>query len=390
MRRNWAIVLAVMLATVSLAGCMTDEADQDPHAKVMEAAREASQDLDTTEKALEAGYEPAPFCVPGMGVHWANHALLDTELDPSQPEVVLFEPSTSNFTDPDTNRFLGVEYVAVTEDTEHNSSDNVPTLLGQPLDGPMAGHEPGMPWHADLHVYLAEDVESTSDFENERPDTISCPEGTTPPPPGEDGGAQAQVEFDVIPPESVHRTVEASVSWTVENADSVDGTAVHWAEESVEEPSAEAYGNTSEGTEANGTYTAPVSVPGAPNASGTLHLRVHAQVDGEEHWSPEVSVPIEALEANEVTMQNLAYDPAELEVTAPAYVVWTNEGTLDHTVTFEQLNGTEDFELADLAPGEQAGWVFTETGTFEYRCTYHSDDYGGTGMTANVTVTAGE
>jgi hypothetical protein len=29
-----------------------------------------------------------------------------------------------------------------------------PSVLGQTFDGPMAGHNPSMPWHYDLHVWL--------------------------------------------------------------------------------------------------------------------------------------------------------------------------------------------------------------------------------------------
>ncbi len=31
-----------------------------------------------------------------------------------------------------------------------------PTLFGQPFDGPMAGHNPQMPWHYELHVWAWE------------------------------------------------------------------------------------------------------------------------------------------------------------------------------------------------------------------------------------------
>jgi hypothetical protein len=31
-----------------------------------------------------------------------------------------------------------------------------PAVLGQTFDGPMEGHAPGMPWHYDVHVWVAE------------------------------------------------------------------------------------------------------------------------------------------------------------------------------------------------------------------------------------------
>jgi len=142
----------------------------------------AAEELDTVEKAREAGYEVDRFCVPGMGVHWINPGLMDTELDPSQPEALLFEPQTENITDPDEQRFLGIEYIAVTEGTEHNSTETVPTILGVPLHGPMAGHSPDMPWHADLHVYQTPDAAEGEAFPDTL-DSVQCPQGTTPPRP---------------------------------------------------------------------------------------------------------------------------------------------------------------------------------------------------------------
>jgi hypothetical protein len=32
--------------------------------------------------------------------------------------------------------------------------DDRPSLWGRPFDGPMTGHDPGMPVHYDLHVWL--------------------------------------------------------------------------------------------------------------------------------------------------------------------------------------------------------------------------------------------
>lgn len=404
MDRTWAVALAVALLGVSFAGCLEggDGSPDDPHAAIMEAAREAAKDIDTIEEAQAAGYQPDRFCIPGMGVHWINPSLVDTELDPAKPEVVLFEPSTANFTDPDANRFLAVEYLVVTEGTEHNTTATVPELLGQKLVGPMPGHTPEMPWHAELHVYLAEGIESGPDFAESRPGEITCPEGTTPPAPGESPGndtgeepngtaptAEPEVELGSLP-DAVHRRVAANVSWTVANAsEGVEETQLHWAETSVAEPSEGAYGNTSEATLENGAYHAEVTVPGMPDANGTLYLRAHAVVDGTTHWSDEVQVPIEGLQVHEVTMQDVppSYNPSELEVSAPAYVVWSNTGDVNHTVTFEQLNGTQGYELADLGPGQSVGYVFTEPRGYDYRCTYHSTDYS-TGMVGNLTVTS--
>ena len=189
-RTRWGMVLAIGLA-ILLAGC-TQQADQEAelsseerHAEIMDHAEEVSSGIDTVEEAREAGYEPDRFCVPGMGVHWLHQpgqegSSLDAELSEDEPEAILFEPENENFTDPDANRFVGIEYIVFTEGTDMNSTDTKPDFMGAEMEGPMPGHTPEMPWHVDFHVYLAEDVRSTPDFEPTNP-SITCPEGTTPP-----------------------------------------------------------------------------------------------------------------------------------------------------------------------------------------------------------------
>jgi hypothetical protein len=55
------------------------------------AAREVAQDLDTTEKAVAAGFFQATGDVPFMGEHWLNSTYLtDGVFDPSKPEGLLF------------------------------------------------------------------------------------------------------------------------------------------------------------------------------------------------------------------------------------------------------------------------------------------------------------
>lgn len=187
MDRGKITVAVILVGAMALAGCMdqtTDDGDltrAEAHQKIMAKAREVAEDLDTPEEARAAGYEPTPFCVPGMGVHWINHDLLDTELDEDEPEVLLFDPKGSNLSDTSDDEFLAIEYVVVTEGMETNSSDAVPELHGVPFYGPMAGHAPGEPWHAELHVYVADGLESSQDFPQDQPDKITCPRGTTPP-----------------------------------------------------------------------------------------------------------------------------------------------------------------------------------------------------------------
>lgn len=189
---RWRLVLAIAAAMV-FAGCTSgsDELSrEEKHEQIMTKAREVAQDIDTPEEARAAGYVPDKHCIPGMGVHWIHKpgqpdSHVDTELDIENPEVVLFLPDDADLSDTSGDRFLAIEYLVVTEGTEMNSTETKPDLMGVPFDGPMAGHSPQMPWHADFHIYLAEGYESGPDFPAEQPEKIKCPEGTTPPMEGD-------------------------------------------------------------------------------------------------------------------------------------------------------------------------------------------------------------
>lgn len=176
-RAGW---LALLLLTASLTGCtglLASDADE-----LRSAAEEAAAGLDTPRAALEAGYEPTTFCSPDEGVHWIDESRLDDELNPSQPEALLFLPTTQRVesTLADEQRFLGVAYMAPVG--EEATAEELPSVAGIPLDGPKPGHSATMSRHGELHVYLDEELSGQGeDPFPETLDTIDCPQGTTPP-----------------------------------------------------------------------------------------------------------------------------------------------------------------------------------------------------------------
>jgi hypothetical protein len=172
-------LVALVLVTASLAGCVNPLASNAE--EVRSGAEEAARELDSPDAAREAGYEPETFCTPDEGVHWVNEDLLDDELDPSEPEAVLFLPTTESVesTFPDDQRFLGVAYMApVAED------EPAPTVAGVPLEGPKPGLSASMPSFGELHVYLDEQLADETDADDPFPEKvfgIDCPQGTVPP-----------------------------------------------------------------------------------------------------------------------------------------------------------------------------------------------------------------
>jgi hypothetical protein len=113
--------------------------------------------------AIADGFLGAPaFCGESAegatGDHWFRpDRFFDTHLDLQAPELLIYLPSGMGwklgalewhvpvFVD-------GVPYYGVTP-PDPSKVNPPPVLFGRPFDGPMPGHEPGLPWHYDLHVW---------------------------------------------------------------------------------------------------------------------------------------------------------------------------------------------------------------------------------------------
>lgn len=86
----------------------------------------------------------------GMGVHFLNFGLIGAPLDPSKPQVLIYEPRGNELVLAAAEWFVPVEAAGTVR----------PTIFGRELDGPMEGHHPLMPeglHHYDLHVWLWKD-----------------------------------------------------------------------------------------------------------------------------------------------------------------------------------------------------------------------------------------
>jgi hypothetical protein len=103
--------------------------------------------------AEAAGFVPVSACTVsdegGMGVHYLNPARAAQPPNPAKPAILLYAPTTGG-----SLRLLGAEWFQADADQELSTDADRPTLFGQPFNGPMAGHDPMMPVHYDLHVWL--------------------------------------------------------------------------------------------------------------------------------------------------------------------------------------------------------------------------------------------
>lgn len=105
--------------------------------------------------AVQDGFERTNECVEdrrlggGMGYHYVNMDNIGST-DPARPAAVVYEPGKKG----QKRQLVAVEYIVIDRDQNLKTKDDRPTMFGQKFQGPMLGHEPGMPIHYDLHVWL--------------------------------------------------------------------------------------------------------------------------------------------------------------------------------------------------------------------------------------------
>ena len=87
----------------------------------------------------------------------------------------------------------------------------------------------------------------------------------------------------------------------------------------------------------------------------------------------------QAVATDKVTMQNIAFSPADITVKKGTTVTWTNNDAVEHTVTED--DGQTGPSAPPLSQGQSYTFTFNQAGTFHYHCTIHSE------MTGTVTVT---
>ena len=117
--------------------------------------RAATAKYHSLERALADGYsvenEPCVASPDGtMGIHAVKGPLIgDPSIDPLRPEILLYAPGPNGKL-----RLIGVEYFKVDADQNLATDDDRPSVFGLAFDGPMPGHNPVMPVHYDLHVWV--------------------------------------------------------------------------------------------------------------------------------------------------------------------------------------------------------------------------------------------
>jgi hypothetical protein len=108
------------------------------------------------------------YVAGGMGVHFLNLNNVGPTLDPTKPQVLIYEPVGDKLQLVAAEWFMPAAIAGATP----------PTVFGKPLEGPMEGHEPIMPpefHHYDLHVWLWKS-NPAGVFSSTNP-AVKCPKG---------------------------------------------------------------------------------------------------------------------------------------------------------------------------------------------------------------------
>jgi amicyanin len=74
-----------------------------------------------------------------------------------------------------------------------------------------------------------------------------------------------------------------------------------------------------------------------------------------------------------IDISNFQFQPNELTISVGETVTWTNKDSATHTITSDSGNevGSQGF-----SKGEVYSHTFTEKGTYEYHCSFHSSMKG--------------
>lgn len=148
-----AAVLAITAAAAPAAAHDAGAPPGDGHGsdvnRVVASVRAATAPYHDVSRAIAAGYVPIGGCAQSpegaMGFHYMNPDLVapGAPVDPAMPAMLTYGPTASGRLELWSAEFF-----------EPDVGQPHPTLGGIPFDGPMPGHEPGMPTHYDLHVWV--------------------------------------------------------------------------------------------------------------------------------------------------------------------------------------------------------------------------------------------
>ena len=133
----------------------------DPLEAQLEKVRAATAKYQDVAIALADGFVRPPACASmagqgAMGYHYTNAGRVDGRVVAEEPEILLYIPEADRLSLVAVEYFVpvvldGVPYFGLTAPASLGAT---PRLFGRNFDDPMAGHNPTMPWHWELHAWI--------------------------------------------------------------------------------------------------------------------------------------------------------------------------------------------------------------------------------------------
>jgi len=155
---QYSLVGAIVLAGFTPARALAQDKHVHPAAAessaLVQAVRDATERFKDVEVARSEGYALGFGCVSGsdfgaMGMHFINGALIgDDVLDPSRPEILLYEPLPNGRL-----RLTGADFLVLKDVWDAKHPEGPPQLMGQLLQLFDAPNRFGLPPFYTLHVW---------------------------------------------------------------------------------------------------------------------------------------------------------------------------------------------------------------------------------------------
>lgn len=126
-------------------------------ATLLQVVRDATERYKDVAVAKADGYGLVFGCVQGpdagaMGMHFLKPSLLTTNLDPTKPQIVIYEPQPDG-----TLKLVGADFLVFAKDWDAANPGNPPQLMGQLFHYFESPNRFGLPAFYTLHVWAWKD-----------------------------------------------------------------------------------------------------------------------------------------------------------------------------------------------------------------------------------------
>ncbi len=148
-----AVIVASIFSLSALAQTASTQGQSSQAATLVQVVRDATAQYKDVNAAKADGFQLVFGCVQGpdagaMGMHFLNASRISTNLDPTKPQIVIYEPQ------PDGSlKLIGADFIVFAADWDKANPGNPPQLMGQLFHFFDAPNRFGLPPFYTLHVW---------------------------------------------------------------------------------------------------------------------------------------------------------------------------------------------------------------------------------------------